>query len=209
MIETRRWDPLTASASAALGTGTDMLHATTGIVTKPYEEYMKAKASRMDSQGPSIGSSTSRVSTNTEPELSSDTPDQKSLNQSVDKIPRTSGIQLAGSMAAASVKSLGNVIGHQSKGIFVDVPLAITDGLYAVPKLYGSEVREREKITNWKTGTAVAGKFFVFGLAEGMADIFVEPYRGGKKEGALGVVKGIGKGSLGFIAKSGAGKFCD
>ena len=185
-----------------------MLNATTGIVTKPYEEYMKAKASRMDSHGPGIGTSTSRASTNTEPELSSDALDQKSLNRSLDKTPGKSGTQLAGAMAVASAKSLGNVIGHQSKGIFVDVPLAITDGLYAVPKLYGSEVREREKITNWKTGTTVAGKSFVFGLAEGMSDIFVEPYKGGKKEGALGVVKGIGKGSLGFIAKSGAGKSC-
>lgn len=184
-----------------------MLNATTGIVTKPYEEYMKAKASRADASGPIKDTSASRVSTNSESKLPTDSPDKRSLNKSLEeKTPGKTGSQLAGAMAAASAKSFGNVLGHQSKGVLVDVPLAITDGLYAVPKLYGSEVREREKITNWKTGTAVAGKSFVFGLAEGMADIFVEPYKGGKKEGALGVVKGFGKGSLGFIAKSGAGE---
>jgi hypothetical protein len=109
-------------------------------------------------------------------------------------------------MATASAKSFGNLIGHQTKGIFLDVPLAITDGLNAVSKLYGSEVSGRDKITNWKTGGLVAGKSFVFGLAEGMADLVVEPYKGGKKDGAAGVMKGIGKGSLGFIAKTGAGK---
>lgn len=210
-IETRRWDPVTASASAAIGTGADVMHAATGIVTKPYEEYMKAKGVNSISPAPNASANTSSNSLqpphSIERKTSSDSLVSQSSNSMSNTRSRQSGPQTAGKMAAASAKSLGNVFGHQTKGLFVDVPLAVTEGLNAIPGLYGSKVREPGKITDWKTGTAAAGKSFVFGIAEGMVDIFVEPYNGGRKEGAKGVVKGLGKGSLGFITRTGAGKF--
>jgi hypothetical protein len=32
-------------------------------------------------------------------------------------------------------------------------------------------------------------------MSEGLTDIFVQPYKGAKKEGALGALKGFGKGT--------------
>lgn len=194
VIEIRRWDPVTASTSAAFEMYFNFLGDTAGIVTKPIDEYKQSKARKLDSPSPSTSTST----------LDSNYPPGSS--QQIAKSTARTGAQTAGAMAAASAKSLGNAIGRPYKSIFVDVPLAVADGLHAVPKLYGSEVRERDKITDFKSGTLVAGKSFVFGIAEGFADIVVEPYKGGKKEGALGVVKGVGKGSLGFLAKTGSGK---
>lgn len=39
----------------------------------------------------------------------------------------------------------------------------------------------------------MAGKPFVYNLAGGLADLAVEPYKGGKKDGVVGIVKGVGK----------------
>lgn len=44
------------------------------------------------------------------------------------------------------------------KGTLVDVPLALTEGLHNLPELYGEQVRKHDKITDWKSGTAEAGK---------------------------------------------------
>lgn len=44
------------------------------------------------------------------------------------------------------------------KGTLVDVPLALTEGLHNLPELYGDKVRKHNKITDWKSGTAEAGK---------------------------------------------------
>jgi hypothetical protein len=175
---------------------------TAGIITKPIDEYKQAKKQKLLS--PSPGTSTTMADSS--PQHSSDNLHQQAGNQSVAKSTSRTGAQTAGAMATASAKSLGNVIGRPYRSIFVDVPLAVADGLHAVPKLYGSEVKERDKITDFKSGSIVAGKSFVTGIAGGLADLVIEPYKGGKKEGALGVAKGLGKGSLGFLAKTGSGK---
>lgn len=41
-------------------------------------------------------------------------------------------------------------------------------------------------------------------MGEGLTDIFVQPYKGGKQEGVLGVVKGVGKGSVSLLTKTGS-----
>jgi len=48
---------------------------------------------------------------------------------------------------------------------------------------------------------AKGSKVFGLGLVEGLAELVVQPYKGGKKEGALGVVKGVGKGTVGMVSK--------
>jgi hypothetical protein len=48
----------------------------------------------------------------------------------------------------------------------------------------------------------------MYGMGEGLTDIFVQPYKGAKKEGALGALKGVGKGSLSLMTKTTGGKFC-
>lgn len=87
-------------------------------------------------------------------------------------------------------------MGHFTKGLVVDLPLAATEGLLNVPHLYGDRIRDNGKVTGVVSGLAVAGKTFGFGLYEGLTDIVTESYRLGKSEGALGVVKGFSKGAL-------------
>jgi hypothetical protein len=171
-----------------------------GVVTKPIDEYKQSKALKQYSLN--SGKNTTRLNPIWQGEESTDGLYLPGPSQPMAK----TGSHTASAMAAASAKSLGNMIVRPYKSIFVDVPLAVADGLHAVPKLYGGEVRERGKITDLKSGTLVAGKSFVYGLSGGLADFVMEPYKGGKKEGALGVVKGIGKGSLSFVANAGSGK---
>ena len=39
----------------------------------------------------------------------------------------------------------------------VDMPLAVTEGIRAIPKLYGDEVGGHEDIVDWKSGLRFAG----------------------------------------------------
>lgn len=70
----------------------------------------------------------------------------------------SSNAQIAGNMALASAKSIGRVNSSLFKGTMIDVPLAVTEGLRATPKLYGESVPDHEPITDWKSGARVAGK---------------------------------------------------
>jgi hypothetical protein len=47
---------------------------------------------------------------------------------------------------------------------------------------------------------------FGTGFYEGITDIITKPVVGAKKEGTLGFVKGLGKGSMNMVAKPGSGK---
>lgn len=67
-------------------------------------------------------------------------------------------------------------------------------------------MRERREITDWKSGGMEAGKSFAFGIGGGMVDFLTEPYKCARKDGFLGILKGIGKGSTSLIVKSSAGK---
>lgn len=105
-----------------------------------------------------------------------------------------------------SAKSVGKVVGYGYKGMLVDMPLAVSEGLRAVPRLYGGEVKDHGKIQDWKSGATFAGKNFVHGMADGLSDIFTQPYKGARAEGAKGVFKGIAKGTLGMTSKVSSGK---
>lgn len=104
-----------------------------------------------------------------------------------------------------SAKSVGKVVGYWYKGILVDMPLAVSEGLRAVPRLYGDEVKDHGTIHDWKSGATFARKNFVHGMADGFSDIFTQPYKGGQEEGAKGVIKGIAKGTLGVTTKVSSG----
>jgi hypothetical protein len=110
----------------------------------------------------------------------------------------------AAAMTAASGKSFGRVMTAHWQGVFVDIPLAVTEGLRSVPKLYGEEVKDYGEVKDWKSGALVAGKTFVHAFPEGLADLVVQPYKGAKEGGVLGLVKGIGKGTMDAIAKTNA-----
>jgi len=89
----------------------------------------------------------------------------------------------------------------------MDFTLGIARGFHNAPKLYGDDtVRPHEKVTDFQSGLKAAGKEFGYGLYDGITGLVTQPLRGAEKEGAAGLVKGIGKGIGGLILKPGAGK---
>ncbi|KAM0437895.1 hypothetical protein ACHAPT_002260 [Fusarium lateritium] len=199
LIETTRWDPLSGYASAVMATATGMAGSITGIVTKPVEEYRDEQqrrhreVRRARSRSPAI-------------HHKNPGPADRASGDSTHPRGEHSG-SLAGRMAGASAKSIGKLGPTALKGMVVDIPLALTDGLRAVPQYYGGNVRDHGPVTDAKSGMVVAGKSLAWGFIDGISDVVVEPYKGAKKEGALGVVKGLGKGVVSLTANSGAAMF--
>ncbi|KAF5981728.1 putative sterol glucosyltransferase [Fusarium bulbicola] len=203
-IETTRWDPVSGGASAVMATATGMAGNITGIFTKPIEEYrddQKRRAGELKyTQG--RGSPSLQERSSDKDHLSV----ERLSNESARPRSAHSG-NLAGRMAGASARSAGKIGQTATKGMLVDIPLAITEGLKSVPQLYGSNVRNHGPVTDAKSGMVVAGKTFAWGFIDGLSDVVVQPYKGAKKEGALGAAKGFGKGAMNLVTKSGAGMF--
>ncbi|KAF6843733.1 UDP-glucose,sterol transferase [Colletotrichum musicola] len=202
-IDVTRWDPVSGGASAVMATAVDMTGSITGMVTKPMEVYHDEKRRRArelktqgkdgsSSQGSREGSIDERLSV-----VSTGSGKSKGKKQP----------SMAGHMAGASAKSIGMIGPTAAKGMLVDIPLAITEGLRSVPKHYGSEVRDHGPVTDAKSGAIVAGKTFAWGFVDGLSDLVMEPVRGAGKEGPVGALKGFGKGATSLVTKSGAGMF--
>jgi hypothetical protein len=197
-IVNRRWDPLTGTVSSMLGTSTDMAKATTGIITRPIQAYQERQRTLMANEAPESAS----------PHLSPAPSEHGSISR-----PHTShggsgsGWKTAGAVASASASGVGGFFKSYGRGFYVDLPLAITEGCRAVPKLYGEDVPENEPIHDWQSGARVGGVNFVRGISEGFADLFVQPYKGGKDGGALGAAKGVGKGVVGMATKTASGAY--
>jgi hypothetical protein len=200
IIETTRWDPVTGTSSALIGAGVDALNTSVGILTKPYQEWRKAQTAPRPAQ-PGESSSRSSSSHVSSPIPTPQDPDSASVTTE-----KKSGLTTAAAMAAASAKSLGMFYALGFRGMMVDVPLAATEGLRAVPGLYGEQLRDIGTVRDWKSGAVAAGKNFAYGMGEGLSDIFVLPYKGGREEGGLGVAKGVGKGGLSMVTKPFSGK---
>lgn len=194
-IQNRRWDPVTGSASSLIGTSTDMLKATGDIVYRPYQEFRRGSESPSYLDLPESSTARSRSMTSTT-ELSS---------VSGSSAKKASKLRTTGAAVEGSAKSMGKVVGYGYKGMLVDMPLAVSEGLRAVPRLYGDEVKDHGTIHDWKSGASFAGKNFVHGMADGLSDIFTQPYKGGQEEGAKGVIKGLAKGTLGATTKVSSG----
>ncbi|KAH6691488.1 hypothetical protein F5X68DRAFT_267652 [Plectosphaerella plurivora] len=202
-IETTRWDPVSGGASAVMATAVDMADSITGMVTKPVEEYHYEKRRRERAQkreAHASGSATPRSSVGGQQDT-----DKLSVTGSEHGSKKQGS--MAGKVAGASAKSIGMLGPTAAKGMLVDIPLAITEGLRAVPSHFGTKSRDHGKVTDSKSGAVVAGKTFAWGFVDGLSDLVMEPVRGGAKEGAMGVVKGAGKGAVSLVAKSGAGMF--
>ncbi|KAH7150277.1 hypothetical protein B0J13DRAFT_549849 [Dactylonectria estremocensis] len=108
---------------------------------------------------------------------------------------------------ATTANGLKDMTTSVTKGMLVDVPLALAEGLRNSPRLYGEVVSSHEPVTDVKDGCVVAAKNFGVGFYEGITGIVTKPMEGAKKEGAVGLLKGIGKGSMGLITKPGSAMF--
>eukprot|EP01053_Blabericola_migrator_P013343 Blabericola_migrator_1__13342@NODE_940_length_5959_cov_113_267312_g652_i0_p1_GENE_NODE_940_length_5959_cov_113_267312_g652_i0NODE_940_length_5959_cov_113_267312_g652_i0_p1_ORF_typecomplete_len864_score135_03Glyco_transf_28/PF03033_20/2_4e38UDPGT/PF00201_18/2_3e25ATG_C/PF09333_11/3_4e03ATG_C/PF09333_11/1_7e03ATG_C/PF09333_11/1e11Glyco_tran_28_C/PF04101_16/4e06VPS13_C/PF16909_5/0_0014_NODE_940_length_5959_cov_113_267312_g652_i08893480 len=89
----------------------------------------------------------------------------------------------------------------------LDFSLGLAHGFHNAPKLYGEEVKDVEKIEDFKGGVKVAGKEFVRGFGLGVAGLVTQPYKGARDGGGTGFLKGIGRGVGGLILKPGAAMF--
>ncbi|KAH7394543.1 hypothetical protein BKA66DRAFT_303361 [Pyrenochaeta sp. MPI-SDFR-AT-0127] len=92
-------------------------------------------------------------------------------------------------------KGLARIIGAGFKSP-MDFSLNVAKGFHNVPKLYGAEVRQVDKVTDLQSGLRTAAKEFGFGLYDGITGIVTDPYKGAKKEGGVGFVKGVGRGLI-------------
>ncbi|KAH6857149.1 UDP-glucose,sterol transferase [Chaetomium sp. MPI-CAGE-AT-0009] len=192
-IDVRRWDPASAVVSSLMGTWTGMATSAADIVIEPIKAYQKPETSAKDDP---------------ESQLAMDPkgtpgPHGVALETSGGTRENASGTSNNRFARAAlgSASGVGKFFHHFSKGMLLDMPMAATEGLRAVPKLYGKEVEERPQITDWKSGAVVAGTNFHQGVVGGFKDLIREPIDGGRQEGALGVAKGVGKGLVGMTTK--------
>jgi hypothetical protein len=110
-------------------------------------------------------------------------------------------------MALASTKSLGKFFSSYTRGGLVDMPLAAAEGFRSLPRLWGDEVPDYGKVTDWKSGAVVAGKSFALGIGDGFKDLARQPAEGMAKEGAWGAIKGVAKGSGSLLSKTVGGSF--
>lgn len=85
--------------------------------------------------------------------------------------------------------------------------MGLAKGFRNAPRLYNDDtVRKQEKITGLASGVMVAGKEFGLGFFDGVTGLFTQPLKGAEKEGAVGLIKGFGKGVGGLMLKPAAGK---
>jgi hypothetical protein len=192
-----------------MATAVDMADSITGMVTKPMHEYRyeqrrrERERKREDSRHQSLETDSiisSDGSSPTPSQTSATTPSAGSSGKPTQR-------SMAGTVVGASAKSIGKMGPIAAKGMLVDFPLAITEGLKTVPQHFGTRVRNHGPVTDAKSGAVVAGKTFAWGFVDGLSDLVMEPVRGAGTGGALGAVKGVGKGAVSLVTKSGAGMF--
>lgn len=118
--------------------------------------------------------------------------------------PEATGVQKqnkAGAMASASAKACGKLLTKYASGAVVNISLAAAEGFRVLPGLYGHKVHDYGQVMGWKTGTMAGAKSFASGIGEGMTDIFYQPYKGARDDGAEGFATGFLKGSFGTVGK--------
>ncbi|KAL1884035.1 hypothetical protein Daus18300_000144 [Diaporthe australafricana] len=212
IIDTTRWDPVTGGASAVMATTVDLTGSITGIFTKPVSEYQEEKRRR------EIAKKDAETIRRSSFDHKEGRPSHSSNgSRSVSSRGRASNGQgtltsqkqqsMAVKVMGSSAKSIGGFVPTALKGMMVDIPLAMTEGMRAVPKHLGDDPRDHGPVTDAKSGAVVAGKTFAWGFVDGLSDLVVQPYKGAKKGGAIGAFKGIGKGVVGLTMKTGAGMF--
>ncbi|VUC27779.1 unnamed protein product [Clonostachys rosea] len=199
IIDSLRWDPVTALSAASLSTIFRIVGDTADIVIRPFKihqsktgEVTEALAPKRHSIAPSFAMLPLPVS-----------PESTQLSEAIAKVPNTN-LPLGSQRQAASavLGDFGKLAGNATKGILIDIPLALTEGLRAVPRLYGSPVKKHDPVGDFQSGLVVAGKTFSEGMAGGVSDIFVQTYHGKRNEGAVGATKGLGKGVASFVTKT-------
>lgn len=209
-IENKRWDPVTGVSSASLGMAFGILKAGGDIVYKPYEAY-KGGGSDSPSSIYSLKNSNSPQLLSPASSSAGESPLSLRKARSMNYLTEANSLQSkekgkTRAMASASARASGKFLGKLVSGTTVDVPLAAAEGFRVLPGLYGDNVHESERVTDWKSGMLAGAKTFAVGMAESLIDPIYQPYKGARDAGALGFAGGLFKGTFGVVAKMGHGK---
>ncbi|KAM5381425.1 hypothetical protein ACJA88_004500 [Fusarium oxysporum] len=172
IIETRRWDPLTGVLAAVLGATTDVARAAVRAVKQPVRTLSRRDQHDQRDELNSI-------------ELGA-------TNFYIRPKESRSCVAVTKSAALAFVLGLGTLVKAVATAI-VEIPFAFTEGLWQFPRLWGHQVRDFGVIRDWKAGLATWLLVLGFAFYDGLTGLFVQPYRGAKEDGPLGVFKGIAK----------------
>ncbi|OBS22760.1 hypothetical protein FPOA_09088 [Fusarium poae] len=208
-IENRRWDPLTATLASLTTTSIGLVTSASDIVIKPIQAFRPVSPERATRSSNSPDSSEHDRSSQSFTDSTNDEnvfgrPAGLNIPPRLNKSRSTSDLhQQHGTVAAlkGSASGVGGFFKHYSKGMLLDLPYAVSEGMRNAPKLYGGQAYDPGAVTDWKSGSIAAGKNFAHGIVEGIGGVVMEPIRGGKKNGAAGAAKGFGIGLLNMTAK--------
>ena len=204
VIDSKRWDPITGTTSSLVSTFKGLAVSSSNIIVKPIQvcsgatrrSNRRTSSSVAPHDAPNV-ESTANSSTNPRTgTVASQSPSQHGQFQDGN----VALLALAGSAAG-----VGGFFKYFFRGMLVDMPLAATEGLRSLPGWYGGQVRDIGKVTGLKSGAVVAGKNLRYGIEDGFTDLVREPLEGGRRGGALGALKGMGKGSISMISKVSSG----
>lgn len=117
---------------------------------------------------------------------------------SEEQAPHSTGI----AMVVASAKSFGRAFVRIANGVLVEIPVAVTEGMRAVPELWSESRPPHAHVCDWRSGMEVGGSSFYQGVYGAATGIFVRTYHAKKLEGSTGVAKGLGQGAVGFATKT-------
>ncbi|KAJ3732112.1 glycosyltransferase family 1 protein [Lentinula guzmanii] len=90
------------------------------------------------------------------------------------------------------------------KGV-MKIVSSIHEGFHNMPKLYGSDVRQPGKVTDFSSGVKEAGKGLFYGYYDGITGLVREPWQGAQKGGFMGGVKGAGRSFINATMRPAAG----
>ncbi|TGO82354.1 hypothetical protein BPOR_0852g00010 [Botrytis porri] len=181
-ITNRRWDPWTATTSAAFDSALDITRAMANVGLDYRAEYTRAL---------------------NKPPRKNKYEHGNSFDTNTDTASSLSSLQ-ASSIAVG--KGVGRVGIAMSKPA-IDLPLAFADGFHAMPALYGEKPRDIGQVSDWKSGSIKGAKSISYGIADGFTGFFTQPIQGAIQEGGKGFLKGLGKGTAGFLTKPASGVF--
>ena len=101
-------------------------------------------------------------------------------------------------------KGIVNTVTSVPQGI-AGIILDVHEGFDNIPRVLGSTVRERGPVDDFESGVREAGKGLWYGWWDGITGLVTEPIEGGKKEGPIGVLKGMGRSYVNVTARPAAG----
>ncbi|WVN90029.1 uncharacterized protein L203_105261 [Cryptococcus depauperatus CBS 7841] len=87
----------------------------------------------------------------------------------------------------------------------MNIITSISEGMDNIPNLIGSTSRPRGEVKDFGSGVTEAAKGVFYGYWDGITGLVTEPIKGGKKEGFLGTLKGMGRSYVNVTAKPAAG----